>query len=67
MATFHDSMGRIGGVAVVDVAGTLLGAYFLARYYEWHYVPTACGLLVIGEVVHVALGIETPVTKYLNG
>ena len=60
-------MGRVGGIAVIDVAATLLGAYVLSRYEEWDFVPTAAGLFVLGEVVHVALGIETPVTKYIVG
>ena len=60
-------MGRVGGIAVIDVAATIIAAYLLSRYEEWNFVPTACGLFILGEVTHVLLGIQTPVTKYIVG
>jgi len=63
----HDALGRLGPIAVADLAGTLLIAGALARSYRYPLLPTLAGALLLGEAVHLALAVETPVTRALTG
>ena len=54
---------RVAGFSVFDVAVALLVAYVLAKRYRWDLLKTIIVVLVLGEVVHYALGISTPVTR----
>lgn len=60
----HDVMGRIGGLAVIDVLATATVAVLLGNdtpsRLKWFGV-----LFVVGEIVHVVLKKETPITKRL--
>jgi hypothetical protein len=63
----HEAMGRIGPIAVIDLVGTIAGALIFSKVTKispWKTVPAA---LVLGEVAHVAAGVETPVTRLLHG
>jgi hypothetical protein len=60
MAFNHEALGRLYGFAVIDIVGTVAIAYWL--HPSWQSVV---GALVIGELVHLALRIETPVTRTL--
>lgn len=53
---------RIFGLALFDTVGTAIGAYYLAKYNDWPLGRTMVGTFVIGELVHLAFGIKTPVT-----
>lgn len=69
MTGFHDLMGRMGPIAVIDLFGTLVIAFGLAWYlrFDWKgYVMMGVALLVLGELVHLLLGIETPVTALVS-
>lgn len=57
---------RIGPFSVFDSAGTAVIAYWIARWFEWPVLPTVAASFVLGEVVHVAVGVETPGTKMLT-
>lgn len=50
---------RVLGVAVVDLALTLLAARWLARAAGWDFWPTAAGLVALGEAAHAAVGVRT--------
>ncbi|KAJ1635211.1 hypothetical protein T492DRAFT_863760 [Pavlovales sp. CCMP2436] len=63
----HDALGRLGPIALVDLAGTLLIAGALARTYRRPLLPALAGALLLGEAVHLALSIETPITRALTG
>lgn len=56
----HGILGRMGGYAVVDIAGTVAIGYVIAQYAEVPVVPTIVGAFVLGEVVHWMFGINTP-------
>jgi hypothetical protein len=60
---FHDLMGRIGPLAVIDVVGTALIAFVGARFLGWNPWRTVAYAFVLGEAVHLALNLETPVTR----
>ena len=63
----HDLMGRVAGIAVVDVVGTLalavLLGWLVARRLRTRLAPTLLVAIVLtfafGEAVHLALGIST--------
>mmetsp|Transcript_5363 Transcript_5363/g.12807 ORF Transcript_5363/g.12807 Transcript_5363/m.12807 type:complete len:83 (-) Transcript_5363:699-947(-) len=61
----HDALGRLGSIALVDLVGTVLIAGALARSYRYPLLPALAGALVLGEAVHLALSIDTPVTEAL--
>jgi hypothetical protein len=55
-------MGRVAGLAVVDIAGTALIALLLSARFGLNPAYTVLGAFVLGEAVHLALGIRTPLT-----
>lgn len=59
----HDSLGRIGGISVADVAMTAGGALLLSRASGLSFWTSFFGLVVVGEVVHYAMNIKTPLMK----
>lgn len=62
---FHDSMGRIGGLAVVDIVGTIGIAYVASKVLKTNFAATLVVCFIAGEVVHLAFKVETPITKAL--
>jgi len=64
---FHELMGRIWGIAVIDVVGTILIAYAVSKYKDICFFKTLVMFLIFGEVVHIFLNIETPITKIVTG
>ena len=56
-------MGRVHGVAVIDVAGTIVGGAIVGR---WTGIGTLAGVIfafALGFAAHKALGIETALQK----
>ena len=71
---FHDLLGRINGIAVIDVLGTIILAEILFRYIINKNSEYRKGLLrsftyitvfFLALFTHLLLGIETPITKTL--
>jgi multidrug resistance efflux pump len=62
---FHDLMGRIGPFAVVDIVGTIGAAYLISKAFKTNFIATTATLFVVGELVHVAFKVKTPVTEVL--
>lgn len=62
---FHDTMGRIGPLAVVDIVGTIVIAAIYAYYMEINVFLSIALFLIAGEIVHFILDVETPVTKFI--
>ena len=56
---------RIGGLSMFDTLGTIGGAYIHSRYFGTDLTKTIIFYLIAGEVVHLALGIDTPITKFI--
>ena len=56
---------KVAGIAVFDLAGSVVIAVLIARRYNVSKLKMVIGFLMFGEVVHVALGISTPVTRKL--
>jgi hypothetical protein len=68
---FSEALGKPGegahvhvcGIAVWDVLMTLVVAFIIAYYFNIPVLYSFVGLLIIGEVVHAALGVDTAIVK----
>lgn len=58
---------RIGGLTVFDTGGTIVIAVVVAKKMDWAVVPTVLGAFVLGEMTHLFMSVDTPVTKKLMG
>jgi hypothetical protein len=56
---------RVCDIAVVDVAGTIVGAYVIAKLFKIPFGLVLLCLFMIGIIVHRALKIRTTVDKML--
>lgn len=58
-------MGRVYGIAVVDVVATLSASYVISKKMGYDFWKTTVSMFAVGELTHVVLGIKTPVTKHI--
>jgi hypothetical protein len=56
---------RLGGIAVVDVIMTLVGAYIISYYMRTSFAWTAAGLFLLGIVLHRMFCVRTTLDKLL--
>ena len=58
---------RIFNIAVVDVIGTIIGAYFLQTYVfpQYDYKIVLLGLFILGIILHRLFCVKTTVDKLL--
>lgn len=56
---------RLGGIAVVDVAMTLVGAYIIAHFARVSYAWTAAGMFLLGIILHRLFCVRTTIDKLL--
>jgi hypothetical protein len=54
------------GIAVVDLLATLLAAYLLATWRGWSVWGTFLVLVLVGTLVHAAVGVRTTLTLTLT-
>jgi len=57
---------RIFDLAALDIAGTIVAAWAIARGMRWAFGWVLLILLLIGEILHVLFCVETPVVKRLE-
>jgi MFS-type transporter involved in bile tolerance (Atg22 family) len=61
---FHTLLGRINGLAVIDILGTFIISFLILKFYKKENFENIfllfIFLCVIGELVHVFLNIQTP-------
>ena len=50
----------------LDVGLTALGSKLMADRLGLPFIPTFIGVFVFGEIVHMMMGISTPVTRQLD-
>jgi hypothetical protein len=65
---FHNSMGRLCGVALVDVVGMVIIAGGVSQFVpqlKQHIGMTIVTSLVMGEFIHLLVRQETPITKLI--
>ena len=56
---------RVGGIAIADVAMTLVGAYIIAYYARASFAWTAAGLFLLGIILHRLFCVRTTIDKLL--
>jgi hypothetical protein len=56
---------RVGGIAVVDVVMTLVGAYIIAHFAHTSFAWTAAGLFLLGIILHRLFCVRTTIDKLL--
>ncbi len=56
---------RLGGVAIVDVIMTLVGAYIIARWARASFAWTAVGMFLFGIILHRLFCVRTTIDKWL--
>ena len=56
---------RLGGVAIVDVIMTLIGAYIIARIARASFAWTAAGFFLLGIILHRLFCVRTTIDKLL--
>ena len=54
-----------GGVAVVDVIMTLVGAYVIAYFTRTSFAWTAAGLFLLGIILHRLFCVRTTIDRLL--
>ena len=57
---------HIGGIAIVDVILTLLGAWLIARSTGWNLGYTTLGLFILGIILHHVFCVQTTVSKLIQ-
>lgn len=57
---------RILGISAFDAGGTIIGAYLFSKYFNVSFTRTTIIFLIGGELVHLSMGISTPVTDKIN-
>jgi hypothetical protein len=56
---------RLGGLAVVDVIMTLVGAYVIAHFARASFAWTAAGFFLLGIILHRLFCVHTTIDKLL--
>jgi hypothetical protein len=56
---------RLGGVAIVDVIMTLVGAYIIAYFTRTSFAWTAAGLFLLGIILHRLFCVRTTIDRLL--
>jgi hypothetical protein len=56
---------RLGGLAIMDVVFTLVGAYVIAYCARTSFAWTASGLFLIGIIMHRMFCVRTTIDKLL--
>ena len=57
---------KIGGIAVIDLIFTIVGAYFIHNYFKLNFIVTLVSLLIIGEIAHYLFCVDTPIINYIK-
>ena len=57
---------RIGGYAFFDIAGTIIGGWFLANWMRWNKIDTIIGLFLLGIGLHRLFCVNTTLNVELG-
>jgi len=66
MGDFHNILGKVGGIAVIDTVGTVIISAAIAKRLKWDVGKTILGAFVVGELAHLIFSANTPVTDLIN-
>ncbi len=57
---------KIAGIAIFDLSITAFFAILFAEKYNVSKLKSIVGFIALGEAIHLAAGIHTPVTKEIK-
>jgi hypothetical protein len=57
---------RLFGIAIVDLIMTIIGAYFLARWFRWPFLRTFIYLFILGEFLHYIFCVPSTIIEWLR-
>lgn len=57
---------RVFGLSTFDLGATVIIAFYSSKYFEGSYTKHLFSWLALGEIIHLGLGIETPITNSIN-
>ena len=66
---FHDTLGRTGKLANIDIFLTVLAGLIIARYRNLKgsdILKLLFWVFILAEVAHIVFGAETPVLTFLG-
>ena len=58
---------RIFNISVVDVLLTIIGAWIIAKIFNWPFLATLIGLFLLGIILHKIFCVKTTIDKLLFG
>ena len=58
---------RIFNISVVDVLRTIIGAWIIAKVFNWPFLATLIGLFLLGIILHKIFCVKTTIDKLLFG
>lgn len=58
---------RFMNLAIVDVVGTIIGAFIIAKLFNWNFFLTLLILFLIGIILHRLFCVNTTVNKLIFG
>jgi len=56
---------RVGGFAIVDIVGTILGALFISWILDTYFISTLVIIFLLGIILHRLFCVETTLDKMI--
>ena len=60
---FHNILGRVGGLAVIDIVGTVLVCIGVAKLLNLNVFLTVIFGFILGEFVHLSTGVGSVIYR----
>lgn len=60
---FHNILGRVGGLAVIDIVGTILVSFGVAKLLNLDVPLTIIFGFILGEVIHLLVGVGSVIYR----
>lgn len=58
---------RFMNLAIVDVLATIIGAFIIARIFNWNFFLTLLVIFILGIILHRLFCVNTTINKFIFG
>jgi len=58
---------RFMNLAIVDVLSTIIGAFIIARIFNWNFFLTLLVIFILGIILHRLFCVNTTINKFIFG
>jgi len=58
---------RFMNLAIVDVLSTIVGAFIIARIFNWNFFLTLLVIFILGIILHRLFCVNTTINKFIFG